>query len=359
MKLYKLLILLISTTGLLACSEAPEIKHSKASVTVFALPDNENNVDRTFNGIAKAHDLVELAFRVDGKIDNILVSQGQRVKQGQLLAILDKSDYQVAVNDRKSTVERTNKQFKRGEAMLEKKLMAQAEFDTMRAEYLVADANLKQAKLALQYTELRAPFDGVVGDTFLDSFENVQPGIAVLSLHKMDFIEIEVQIPDQILAVAHRENSTNRVFKVVFNAYPEITFDGKAYEINLVKDPVTHSYLAMILVEMDDQYKILQGMPAKVSIDLGEVTYTYQREYLIPISAVRSLDGESLTEQVSQVFLYDKKSKTVTATKVELGTIVDKFIEVKSGLKSGDTIVVDGSARLVDGQEVELSKDLK
>lgn len=359
MKLFKLLIILIGSIGLIACNNKSEINQSETPVTLFQLPDNQNQLNRTFNGIAKAHDLVELAFRVDGKIDNILVSKGQRVTKGQLLAVLDKSDYQVTVDAYKSKVDRTYKQYKRGEQMLKKALMAQAEFDTMKAEYLVAKADYKQSQLYLEYTELKAPFNGIIGDTFLDSFENVTPGTPVLSLHKFDLIEIEVQIPDHILAISKRQGDAGPTFKVVFSAYPEIPFEGKVYEINLVKDPVTRTYLALLTVEMNERYKILQGMPAKVSVDLEQATYSTQREYLIPISAVRSIDGDSLDKQLAHVFIYDKESQMVTATKVELGTIVDQFIEVKSGLNSGDSIVVDGSARLVDGQQVQLSKDIK
>lgn len=356
MKLFKTSLLLFCSLSLFACSKAPELELKITSVNVFQLPDDENRINRTFNGVAKAHDLVELAFRVDGNIDDLLVSKGQRVKKGELLAILDKNDYQVAVNDRKSKVERTYKQYKRGESMLKQALMAQSEFDKMQAEYLVANADYKMAMLALKYTELRAPFDGIVGDTFIDSFENIQPGVAILSLHRFDLIEIEIQLPDQILATAKANSKENSDFDVVFNAYPEMHFEGTRHEVNLIKDPTTRTYLAIITVPMHPKYKILQGMPAKVTIDLAEMTHISQREFLIPISAVRSVDGKVLKDQSAQVFVYNNETQKVTAKDVQLGTIVDKFIEVKSGLNSGDSVVVSGSSHLVDGQQVSLIK---
>lgn len=359
MRLFNISIILFCSVGLFACGKTADIDLKITHVTVFELPEEQNTSKRTFNGISKAHDLVDLAFRVDGKIDNVVVTKGQQVKEGELLAILDKSDYQVAVNDRKSIVDRTLAQYKRGKSMLKKKLMAQAEFDKMEAEYLVADANYKMAKLALKYTELRAPFDGVVSDTFIDSFENVKTGVAILNMHRLDLIEVEVQLPDQVLAMVKLNQSKNIKFKVVFSAYPELEFKGTPYELNLMKDPTTRTYLGVVTVPIRPKYEILQGMPAKLTMDLGDFTGNGEAEYLIPISAVRSVDGGTLQAQTSQVFIYDEQTEKVVMRTVEIGLIVDDFIEVKSGLKSGERVVVDGSARLVDGQQVALIKGEK
>lgn len=359
MRLFKTSIIFLCSVALFACNKAVDIELKTTSVTIFQLPDEKSSADRTFNGISKAHDLVELAFRVDGKIDDIQVSKGQIVKKGELLAILDKSDYQVAVNDRKSIVDRTYKQYKRGESMLQKELMAQAEFDKMEAEYLVANADYKMSKLALKYTELRAPFNGVIGDTFIDSFENIQPGVPILSLHRFNLIEIEVSIPDQVLTLVKRVKGAETKFKVVFSAYPDLEFEGTPYELNLEKDPITRTYLAIITVPIRPQYKILQGMPAKVTMNLGKLTGSDNSEYLVPISAVRSVDGGTLQQQISQVFIYNEETQKVMLKEVQIGSIVDSFIEVTSGLNSGDSVVVNGSARLVDGQQVALIKGEK
>ncbi|MGF1758682.1 efflux RND transporter periplasmic adaptor subunit [Photobacterium sagamiensis] len=355
MKMKFLAITLLSCTALLGCSDEVEFETKIARVEVFQLPEPKNEVGRVFNGVAKAHDLAELSFRVDGKIAEIPVSKGALVKKGDLLAVLDKSDYEIALNDRRARKEQTYNQYRRGKSLLKQKLMPQSEYDKMRAEYLVAKAEFRMAELALEYTELRAPFDGIVGDVFLDAFENIQPGVSVLSMHKIDLIEVDVQVPDMILAVAIREEKRQgrRFFDVTFEAYPDITFEGRPLELNMTKDPVTHSYIATLAVDFDPEHKVLEGMPARVNVDLGDVTYTYSREYLVPVNAVLMQDGLSLDKQIANVWVYQSDSQTVTRREVRLGTLVGDMIEITAGLQDGEVIISDGASRLTEGQKVE------
>lgn len=348
-------VTLLSCTALPGCSDKVEFETPITRVQVYQLPEPKNEVARIFNGVAKAHALAELSFRVDGKVATIPVSKGERVKKGDLLAVLDKRDYEIALDDRKAKNEQTYNQYRRGRSMLKKKLMSQSEYDKMRAEYLVAKAELRMAELALEYTELRAPFDGVVGDVFLDAFENIQPGVSVLSMHKINLIEVDVEIPDMILAVAVRKENGQgkKLFDVTFEAYPDITYQGRALELNMAKDPVTQSYIATLAVDFDPEHKVLEGMPARVKVDLGDVTYTYSREYLVPVNAVVMQDGLSLDKQIANVWVYNSDSQTVTRREVRLGTLVGDMIEVKEGLQDGEMIVSDGASRLTEGQKVE------
>ncbi len=358
MKMKILAVTLFSSTALLGCVDEIEYEEKVARVEVFQLPEFKNEVGRVFNGVAKAHDLAELSFRVDGKIAEIPVSKGTQVKKGDLLAVLDKSDYEIALNDRRAKKEQTNNQYRRGKSMLKKKLMSQAEYDKMRAEYLVAKAEFRMAELTLEYTELRAPFDGIVGDVFLDAFENIQSGVSVLSTHKMDLIEVDVQIPDMIISVAIREEdrTDDDLFDVTFEAYPDITFEGRPLEVSMIKDPVTHSYIATLVVDFDPEHKVLEGMQAKVKVDLENMTYTYSRGYLVPVNAVMMQDGLLLDKQISNVWVYQSDSQTVTLREVHLGILSGDMIEITAGLKDGEEIISDGASRLTEGQKVEQMK---
>ncbi|MEE1672320.1 efflux RND transporter periplasmic adaptor subunit [Agarivorans aestuarii] len=354
----QILISTVMLSLLAACGKDTNIVEQEQVVEVYNLPEASNTVDRDFNGIARAHDLAELSFRVDGEIRQILVKKGQKVNKGDLLAELDKRDYQIIVNDREARLTLTKQQFERAKALLDQKLLSQSEYDKMRAEYLVASADYKKAQLMLKYTELRAPFDGIVGDVFTDPFVNVQPGSAVLSMHKVDFVEVDVQLPDMIIAVAKLgKDRINRMeIDVNFEAFPDRTFSGIPYELNLEKDQSTRSYIATILVPFDKNFAVLEGMQAKVSIDLSDVTYTYSRDFLVPIAAVVMPDGSNLNQQRPIVWRY-KADKTVEKQEVTIGTLSGDFIEINQGLNDGDVIVSVGANRLVDGQSVVLKKD--
>jgi RND family efflux transporter MFP subunit len=344
---------LVSLVFMAGCSKPLEMAHKPTLVDVYTLPSIENQVMREFNGVSRAQDLTKLSFRVEGRIARLPVSKGQTIKQGDLLAVLEKRDYEIVLNDRQARMDVTFKQAQRGKQLVNKKLMAQSEYDQMNAQYLVAKAQAKQAELSLQYTELRAPFDGMVSDVFLQSFENIQPGISVLSVQKTEQIEVDVQIPDMLIAVSRRATDES-AFEVSFEAFQGVVFQGRLLEINTEKDPTTSTYIATIAVDLDDQYKVLEGMPAKVKVNLSNMTYTYSRQFLLPIKAVVMKDGDQLAHQKSGVWVYQANTKTVQYQPVKLGVIVGDNIEVVSGLKDGQTIITTGASRMIEGQQVQL-----
>ncbi|WP_244325731.1 efflux RND transporter periplasmic adaptor subunit [Shewanella aestuarii] len=354
-KAYRALCCMLIVSSLTACQPAVDIQTQPTLVQTYTLPVSDNQVMREFNGVARAQDLTQLSFRLEGRIAQIPVSKGQTVKQGDVLAVLEKRDYQIALDDRKARLDVAQKQADRIKQLVDKKLMAQSEYDQINAQYLVAKAQAKQAELNLLYTVLRAPFDGMVSDVFLESFENVQPGKPVLSIQKVGQIEVDIQLPDMLIAVSHRGKEEGSL-KVKFDAFDDITFNGRLLEVSTEKDPKTSTYIATIAVDLDPAYKVLEGMPAKVSINLSKVTYTYNREFLLPINAVVMKDGDNLAKQESGVWLYDKTTKTVHYQTVRLGVIVGDQIEVVDGLQDGQTIVTVGASRLLEGQQVELVK---
>ncbi len=84
------------------------------------------------------------------------------------------------------------------------------------------------------------------------------------------------------------------------------------------------------------------------------MTYTYSREYLVPVNSVMMQDGLLLDKQIANVWVYNSDSRTVTRREVLLGTLVGDMIEIKEGLQDGgEMIVSDGASRLTEGQKVE------
>ncbi len=97
------------------------LKHKLLAFRYISYQNQKKEVARIFNGAAKAHALADLSFRVDGKIATIPVSKGEKVNKGDLLAVLDKRDYQIALDDRKAKSKQTYNQYRRGKSMLKKK----------------------------------------------------------------------------------------------------------------------------------------------------------------------------------------------------------------------------------------------
>jgi len=119
-------------------------------------------VQRVYPGEVEAGDRSEQAFRVGGELVKLPAKAGSRVKQGQLLAQLDPSDFQLRVDEQQARYDLAQVQFERTDTLVKQQLIPKSDFDKARSNMLSARADLKLAKANLAYTELRAPFDGVI-----------------------------------------------------------------------------------------------------------------------------------------------------------------------------------------------------
>ena len=101
---------------------------------------------RQFPGVVDAIQKADLSFRVQGKIVEILVREGDMVEKGQLLAKLDPTDYQIVLNDRMASFKTAKANFDRAKELLEKKAISKVDHDKIRADFFTAEANLKAAR---------------------------------------------------------------------------------------------------------------------------------------------------------------------------------------------------------------------
>jgi len=152
----------------------------------------------TFSAVAAAADKSSLSFRIQGEITKITVRPGDRVKKGQLLAQLEPTDYRLEVDDAQAKYNVADSQYRRSAKLVDKGYLAQSQFDELKAQRRIARARLNLAKLSLSFTQLKAPFDGVISRVPAEQFENVQVGQKVMNIHSADSVDIHIQAPDMI-----------------------------------------------------------------------------------------------------------------------------------------------------------------
>jgi RND family efflux transporter MFP subunit len=158
---------------------------------------------RSFPGRVEATNQVDLAFRVGGPLIEFPVREGQFVRQGQLVARIDPRDFQIRLNAARADFERAEADFRRFSALYEKEAISQAQLDQSRATRDVAAASVDDAEASLSDTDLRAPFSGQIGETFVENFQDVQAKQAILSLIDTSFVDIVVDVPEALLATVH------------------------------------------------------------------------------------------------------------------------------------------------------------
>jgi len=269
-------------TSLLSCGKKEEKKVEVAvvrPVKLVTVVSGKEALDRSLPGTVRASQRLELAFQVEGTLIQLRAREGQSVKKGDVLARLDSRDFEVAVRDAESQVERNQALVRLAAVELDRLervkkadpgAVAQSHIDRALQRKAMAQADLRSseaaldmAKLRLSYTYLKAPFSGIVSNRFLDNFQEVRAKQIVLALDDLSLVEVFVELPESLMAPIRTPGA--------YLVYAEFApAPGKRYPLTLKEyslrgDPKTLTYqVTFQMPQPKEGVKILPGMTANV-----------------------------------------------------------------------------------------------
>ena len=307
---------------------------------------------RTFPAEVKASSRTELAFRVAGELIELAVREGEEVEKGQLLARLDPTDYEVTLQRYQAEYKLANQQFQRIKTMLKRKLVSQSQYDEKSAELSIKKANLKQARLNRQYTEIHAPYAGQISQSLVENFQNLQAKEPVLVLQSNDELEIEFQLPESIISLETLPGAEESLADVTFDANSSEVFKAKYFERTAEADPATGAYTITMKMPRPASLQIYPGMSASVSVDLSKVFVINANGFVLPVEAIISSDDQPVDSHLRQVWKVNPDDMAVYRADVTVGSLTAKGLQIESGLEAGDIIVTAGANYLREGMKV-------
>ncbi len=287
-------------------------------------------------GNARANESVELVSRVTNIVTEIAFEDGQKVAKGDLLVALDskelRADYAVA----QASLQKVRSKYLRSRTLGKTRVVSEAELEELDAEVKMAQAQLRAAEVRLENSFIRAPFAGVVGLRRISPGDLVGPTTIITTLDDISTIKLEFAVPEILLANL-KPGLPVSARSVV---YKERVFSGVISDIDSRVDPVTRSVNVIARIPNDDGL-LKPGMFLTVEIEKHR-----ESVLLIPEAALVPRQGRQY------VFVIEN-GKAVSRT-VEIGSRAPGLAEVRSGLKEGDTIVVEGTMRVRDGVPVSI-----
>ena len=354
------LILILSgffLTSLIACSkpEPPVLPEVARPAKIFKVVGPDELMIRSFPGEVQASDEANMAFRVSGKLIEFPANRGVPVKQGDLLARLDPSDYQAEANQAEAQYDLAVAQYKRASELVERQLISQAETDQRLAMMKVRKSDLTRARNNVNYTQLFAPFDGVVARRMAENYENVSAGQVVLILQTKQMIDVIVDIPESIVARVERVVSERepKPVQIRFGSSKGRTYTGLYKEHETNADPATLTFKVTFSLPAPDDLNVLPGMSATVIADLSKLfSEELAAVTLIPIEAVFSAEEEPLHADLQQVWVVEPDSMRTTRRDVKVGTLTGQKIAILEGLEPGELIIAAGVNAVQEGMWV-------
>lgn len=341
---------------LMGCShQEPETKSTTRSAKVFRVGYNHADSMTSYAGEVRPRFETTLSFRVAGKIIVRPVEVGDFVKKGQLLAKLDVSDFQLAVQAleaqiKSATADRNfaKEDLNRYRELLAQKVISPPDFDRHQTLYTNAqervtalEAQLKQTTNQLQYTELAADRDGVVTTLAVEKGQVVAAGQPVVKLAQLDEKEIHFDLPEQRVA----DIKTAQQVDVTLWSDDKQKFKAKIREISATADSASRTYRVKATL-LDGQKQARLGMTATVWLASDKT-----EQLVAPLSAIFTAQDQP-TQQ--KVWLVDEAKQQVTAVPVQIGVALADELTTVTGLNAGQLIVSAGVQRLKEGQSVRL-----
>ena len=329
------------------------------SVKVVKLEPGELRVivNATTTSTIKSEFEVTLAAQRTGRVVSLPVREGDRVKEGQLIARLDLTEEQVqsesALVQSRATYEEAKKNLERMQDLFDKGMIAQQDLDASRRAFDVAQSQFgaarDDAKVRRDYSVVRAPFSGVVSKKYTEVGELLLPGKQIVTLVNPDRISVLATIDEVDVG---RLRLGQRV-AITIDAFPDDKYDGVIKRISpIVSGGKLETRTADVWIYFSkDQTKIKPGMSADIEVLVSILASVLS----VPSQAVIERDGKK------QVYVAEGKnirtgSKAAVKLKpIDIGETNWSFTEITKGLSDGEYVITTPEAEgLKDGAKVRI-----
>jgi len=353
----------------------PRIVDVQTVAVVTSFPSQQYAVLNA-TGYVVAQRKAAIASKATGRLDWLGVAEGSRVKAGEVIARLDNRDVvaqsQAAdanVGAARAALAQTLAeerdalaQHRRNLDLAARGFVSQSALDSSkaradravagvgsaRASLAAAEANARNAAVAVDYTMIRAPFDGVilsksanVGDMVTPFSSAVDSKGAVVTMADMDTLEVEADVSESSLSKV----KVGQPAEIVLDALPDARFLGHISRMVPTVDRAKATVMTKVRFDRIDP-RVLPEMSAKVSFLSQDVTPDQQK----PLTAV-SVDAVATREGASVVFVV--RDGVATAVPVTIGAKLGDLVAVAGDLKSGDKAVLKPAAGLGSGTRVK------
>lgn len=346
----------------LPVEETPRVKF-------FVVGEQATGQSRRISGKLVAANTSPLSFAVGGTVEQVLVTRGDLVREGQVLARLDAEPLRLAVeqaraqlNIARANAADTKQIYDRTVSLFEKRVISQSEVDTVTANHAAALASVRSVESDLDgkeldhsRAELAAPFSGTIASRSIDPFQETSSGQEAFVLQTAEAIEVDVRVPETLI----RDVDYGQVVQVTFPTIAGVAVSGIVNQI-ASRAESGNSFPVRVRLSPSDA-DLRPGMTASVTFNFDQ--YLDGRTvYLVPLASIaieyglirRSREaGDATPRQTVPMFVVDDNNR-LRVKDVVVGDLRGNLLEVFEGLEAGDKLVSAGVAFLREGMTVEL-----
>lgn len=289
-------------------------------------------------GVLMPDEEVNLSFETSGKITQIHFREGAQVRKGELLAKVNDSPLRAELKKLEAQLPLAQERVFRQKSLLAKDAVSQEAFESVSTELDKLHADVELVKARIAQTELRAPFDGVVGLRFVSEGAYASPSLVVSTLTKISPLKIEFSVNER------QANDIKAGTRLNFSIENDLnSYEATVYAIESKLDEKTLSLKARALYA-NPGGRLKPGRSANIEIRLSEINNA------IVIPAISSI------AEMGRDLVYVYKNGTAHQVQIKKGMRTASSVQVTDGLQVGDTLITSGVMQLRDDMSVTINK---
>jgi RND family efflux transporter MFP subunit len=324
-----LAVIVIWTAGLLRDKQSPgkldmeigEALPAGAVVHVVAGASVPTRV--SLPGTVSSERMINLSARLPAYVEDVRVSAGSLVREGDLLIALDQRELVKQLEAAEAQLALAETGYQRAKRLLETNATTLQAFEAAESGYKSASAAVDQVKVMLTYTRITAPLDGVVTDRFVEAGDLASPGQVLVSVYDPARLRLEVPVPARL--ISHFPVGREVAVKLDLGDAP---VKGTVTEVVSAFDPVTRTRRIKVHLDAVADATVLPGMYGQVLLDVEP-----HESVLLPAASVMRI-GQLESVQVV-------RDGRVFRRLVRTGPRHDGQVEILSGLAAGEQVLVN------------------
>lgn len=326
---------------LTACQEKQTSKGSEFPRPVrVSRVEALGTITRQYTGVVEAKEFSILAFKVPGTLVELRAEEGRHIRRGDLIARIKPYDYRLQYQTAEANYQAAQSIYERTQRLYRSDAVALQNQEIAEADYIRASSALNIAQRTLNYTILKAPFDGFIEKRYADNFEEILAGQAIVRLVNPDHIEIRFILPEtgiQLLDLPKKiyvefDSQRGKLFTSEIQDYI-YSSDGSGIPVTLT---ITDKEFAPY------RQNVFPGFSCKVTWEIDNMV---SDKFVIPTSAILPEETENY------VWIVDPETNTTHKQAVIIIPHGEQAL-VLSGLNSQDLIVTAGVSAVQEGQKV-------
>lgn len=347
-------------SGLVGCGEKEEVNESAKVEAPILKPVRTMTVSlgstttKSFTGVVEANKTAELGFRVSGELKVVNTKEGDLVKKGQVLAVLDQTDFKIKLNASQADYDRAKSEFDRAQSLIKQGAISTADFEKLKAQQSNAKAQLESAQQNFKYTELKAPFTGVIAKQFLSNFEKISSSVAFAVIQDLSAFEVRINLPESIMIKMKRDEDERNVY-AVFDGNQDKQYPLTFKEVSTRADEKTQTYAVKFVMTAPKDINLLPGMSARVFAEHTSSGDELNEVYVPAHAVLEDSQGRFVYIAVAKNPADSSQTEAQVARRaVVVGSLNENGLQVLQGLDIGDKVITAGMSKISQGLAVRI-----